>query len=111
MRWSVPIGTSCERTLRSQVLRQRGSEGLYRTTKESGWVPPELRAGSPRSGSPIRIAQKPEKNRHLPERFSVRPPIRVRARHKRLGETKRAVGWLEMVDCFLVPYINRKLRS
>src|SRR5271169_6803540 len=71
----------------------------------------ELRAGWPRSGSPIRIAQKPEKNRHLPERFSVRPPIRVRARHKRLGETTPTVGWLEMVDCFVVRYINRKFRS
>ena len=103
MRWSVRIRASRERTLRPEGLRQRGSEGLYRTTENSGWVPPELRAGLPRSGSPIRIAQKPEKNRHMLERFSVRPPMRVRARHRRLGETMRAVGWLEMVDCFLVP--------
>jgi len=35
----------------------------------------DLRAGSPRSGPPIHIAQKRQKNRHSRERFSLQPPI------------------------------------
>ena len=100
-----------ERALRSHGLRQRGSKGLYCTTKKSGWVPQN--SAPARRAVALQFALRKNHRKTVTCRKYIQSARRFGSGRGTKGSARQSVpsdGW-KWWTAFRAPYVNRKLRS